>query len=118
MNNFEAPFGGLPIFFFGDFNQLGPVLKTFIPKDMLTWALRNVRASRHTKSKSCMADIKPPKKMPPVKSSTAAFKKNVRARFAKKPSKSKTKERRQEEADRFKPGSLPDHGCRLFSELE
>lgn len=34
------PFGGLPILFGGDFNQLGPVRKVFIPKDMVTFAMR------------------------------------------------------------------------------
>jgi hypothetical protein len=34
----ELPFGGLPIVFSGDFSQLGPVKKTFLPKDMMAWA--------------------------------------------------------------------------------
>ena len=29
------PFGGMPIMFSGDFNQLGPVLKDFIPTSMM-----------------------------------------------------------------------------------
>ena len=118
MNNFDAPFGGLPIFFFGDFNQLGPVQKTFIPKDMLTWAVRNAQASRHKKTKSPVTVITSPKKMCPIKSSAATFKKNLKATFAKKPSKSTANQTRQEAANKFKPGSLPHLGCRLFSDLE
>ena len=36
----ELPFGGMPVLFTGDFNQLGPVCKTFLPRDMITWAMR------------------------------------------------------------------------------
>ena len=36
----DERFGGLSVLFAGDFNQLGPVKKTFLPKDMMTWALR------------------------------------------------------------------------------
>jgi DNA replication protein DnaC len=36
----DLDFGGIPLLFTGDFNQLGPVKKTFIPKDMMTWAKR------------------------------------------------------------------------------
>jgi predicted ATP-dependent serine protease len=31
-------FGGVPLIFAGDFNQLGPVQKTFLPRDMMKWA--------------------------------------------------------------------------------
>ena len=34
--NNTLPFGGMPIMLAGDFNQLGPVQKTFIPDDMMT----------------------------------------------------------------------------------
>ena len=34
------PFGGIPVLFVGDFNQLGPVKKTFIPSSMMMWATR------------------------------------------------------------------------------
>ena len=96
MGNYDAPFGGIPILFFGDMNQLGPVQKTFIPKDMLTWALRNVQTSRNMQTK-CGAAWDSPAKIPisskktniAVKCSTAIFKKNLRARFAKETSASK-----------------------------
>ena len=38
--NTNLPFGGMPMLFCGDFNQLGPVRKSFLPKDMMQWALR------------------------------------------------------------------------------
>ena len=36
----DESFGGLLVLFAGDFNQLGPVQKIFLPKDMMTWATR------------------------------------------------------------------------------
>ena len=36
----SLPFGGIPVLFVGDFNQLGPVKKTFIPSSMMMWATR------------------------------------------------------------------------------
>jgi PIF1-like helicase len=40
MDNHDLPFGGILVVFVGDFNQLGPVQKTFIPNSMMTWATR------------------------------------------------------------------------------
>ena len=36
----ETSVPGLSILFAGDFNQLGPVKRTFLPKDMMIWATR------------------------------------------------------------------------------
>ena len=120
MNNFDAPFGGLPIFFFGDFNQLGPVQKTFIPKDMLTWALRNNRNCRH-KHRSTSASLRSPASLQtnsPARSSLTAFRKHLAFRFGKSQHESQTDQRRLAAADRFQPHSLPHHGCRLFGALK
>ena len=40
LSGVDAPFGGMPIILAGDFNQLGPVMKTFLPRDMMTYAKR------------------------------------------------------------------------------
>jgi tRNA uridine 5-carbamoylmethylation protein Kti12 len=39
MNN-DLPFGGIMVLLAGDFNQLGPVLKQFLPTTMMTYAQR------------------------------------------------------------------------------
>ena len=44
--NNNLPFGGMPVMFAGDFNQLGPVHKNFIPTDMMTWARRLQKAGQ------------------------------------------------------------------------
>ena len=36
----ELPFGGIQVVFSGDFSQLGPVKKSFLPKEMMVWAHR------------------------------------------------------------------------------
>ena len=38
LQNNKEDFGGVAILFVGDFNQLGPVKKRFIPQDMMEWA--------------------------------------------------------------------------------
>ena len=63
MGHYDAPFGGIPILFFGDMNQLGPVQKTIIPKNMLIWALKNVQTSRCKQTK-CGAAWTSPAKLP------------------------------------------------------
>ena len=45
------PFGGMPIMFSGDFNQLGPVLKDFIPTTMMLFAKRHKKTSHSGKKK-------------------------------------------------------------------
>jgi hypothetical protein len=42
----DEDFGGVSMLFVGDFNQLGPVLKIFIPKDMIEWARHVNKVSR------------------------------------------------------------------------
>lgn len=48
----NSPFGGMPIMFSGDFNQLGPVLKDFIPTSMMLFAKRNKKTSTPNKKKN------------------------------------------------------------------
>jgi hypothetical protein len=42
----DKPFGGIAVLMCGDFDQLGPVGKTFIPKDMVEWNLHHLRYQR------------------------------------------------------------------------
>jgi nucleoside-triphosphatase THEP1 len=39
----DKPFGGVAVLMSGDFDQLGPVAKTFIPHDMVEWNLHHMR---------------------------------------------------------------------------
>ena len=57
--NNNLPFGGIPVVFVGDFNQLGPVKKTFIPQDMMKWATRKTSALHHIQSSSSTTHIEP-----------------------------------------------------------
>jgi hypothetical protein len=45
------PFGGMPMMLAGDFNQLGPVLKDFIPTSMMLFAKRHKKTSHSGKRK-------------------------------------------------------------------
>jgi hypothetical protein len=45
------PFGGMPMMLAGDFNQLGPVLKDFIPTSMMIFAKRHKKTSHSGKRK-------------------------------------------------------------------
>lgn len=47
----QQPFGGFPVVLSGDFNQLGPVLKEFIPTTMLTYAGREEKTALKKKKK-------------------------------------------------------------------
>lgn len=115
MNNYSQPFGGVPIFFFGDFNQLGPVQKTFIPKDMMTWAVRNrINSSNRQFHEPPTRD---PSQLPkPQRPSKAVWKQRCTKIFVK--SKTAAEKKEEEEANRFKPGSLAYAGCLLLSEFK
>ena len=103
----DLDFGGIPVLFTGDFNQLGPVKKTFIPKDMMTWAKRLRQLNR-------LHDPPPP---------TDQFK--DQSTFTSKPTfnqgsipsaANKSRKQMMEEAAaaRFKPEHLTYHGCYLI----
>jgi hypothetical protein len=51
LSNSHPPFGGMPIMFAGDFNQLGPALKDFIPTSMMLLAKRHKNTSHSGKMK-------------------------------------------------------------------
>jgi len=110
------PFGGLPIMFAGDFNQLGPVQKTFIPKDMMTWALRLQKAGR--------LDNPPPpsstttdESIPAAAASKRDRAKNFAAYKTGRYQATQKRKKAKQEALRFKPSSLAYKGCLLFSKF-
>ncbi len=45
----ELRFGGIAMMFVGDFNQLGPVQKVFIPKDTIEWAAHQINRDARNK---------------------------------------------------------------------
>ena len=55
----DLPFGGLAIIFVGDFNQLDPVQKIFIPKDMMTWAMRQYDHQNSVANSSPILSLSP-----------------------------------------------------------
>jgi hypothetical protein len=113
------PFGGLPVLFAGDFNQLGPVRKIFIPKDMITYAIRLKKGGYTGKQKpSPKRKCKTRKQVEPLKkllTSTTYAKAEVILQNIAQQKKKKSKE--EEDAARFKPDSLAYRGCWLFSNV-
>lgn len=112
--NAGLPFGGLPMLLVGDFNQLGPVLKTFLPSDMMDWAVR-VRRQESACSGENIG-------WPPT--GDGGGRPVMFVGHKKRASKvafsgdSKTKQQRKKEedrAERFRPDGLAYYGCRLFS---
>ena len=55
----DLPFGGLAIIFVGDFNQLDPVQKIFIPKDMMTWAMHHYDHQNSVANSSPILSLSP-----------------------------------------------------------
>ena len=121
MNNFDLPFGGVPIFFFGDFNQLGPVKKTFIPKDMMTWALRKHQLRRKQKQETGLVKehrLGKRKRSVPQKICPSLFRKNLKQKLEMSKQDTQGESKKEAAANRFKPGTLPHQGCTLFANFE
>ena len=111
--NTEIPFGGIPILLVGDFNQLGPVMKTFLPIDMMNWATR----VRRQKSRPYVGDIP----TPPVpisegrpKMYVGQKKHTIGVSFSGDSTAKQDRKKEEEKAQRFKPDSLAYYGCSLF----
>ncbi len=112
----DLPFGGVPTLFGGDFNQLGPVRKIFLPNDMMGWA---VRLSYFDRQNTPMeldepdpADVSPSRKL--TKMQIDANLKRIRnAR-----SEHQVHKKLEEIATRFKVGTLAYRGCFLFANLK
>ena len=111
----DLPFGGLPVLFVGDFKQLGPVRKTFIPKDIMIWAGRiykeNLAGSGAAPSTRAKSGCKP----------TKCGKSSMGKRFAAGAANRGAKHKRKKEIEadeaasvRFQPGRLAYEGCTLF----
>jgi hypothetical protein len=112
------PFGGIPILFAGDFNQLGPVRKIFIPKDMITYGIR-LRKQGHRDKKT---PIPKKKKQKPYNQPTKAVLNGAsylesKLKMKKLEEKISKKTKEEDEAVRFKPDSLAYRGCWLFSKV-
>ena len=99
-------FGGLSILLAGDFNQLGPVKKIFLPKDMMTWAARI--------SKYLMAPF-PEESQSKSDSNSKSRRTNREILKKRKMKKTRKKNKKETEVNRFKPSSIAYQGCYLFS---
>ena len=117
MENEQLPFGGVPIIFVGDFNQLGPVKKDIIPLHMMRWALRQ-RQNKPTMENHAISfpHHRNHDRNGPAISNLQAVKQKIQMAFNPKTKKQKDKE--EADAFRFQPGSLYYLGCVLFSKLE
>jgi len=127
---YDLPFGGVPVLFVGDFNQLGPVKKTFLPQDMLIWASRKGHLKPSTSSLQQPATTSLPTQQQKAQPDTSTYSipqrattKNIKATFAQFSTKFDTQQasfRRKihESATRFLPGSLAHCGCSLLLEFQ
>ena len=114
----ELPFGGMPILFAGDFNQLGPVKKNFIPMDMMAWALRLRKNEKEANSFHKLNSHQ----SPPVANNKVSFQ-NMAKHFKIKVAKMKdgkthaSMSKKEKEANRLLPHTLHYRGCTLFASL-
>ena len=119
LTGLDLPFGGYPVILNGDFNQLGPVLKRYIPADMMAWALhiqRNVRSTDRQQQRlpaSRQSDRVPVRVS--VKEMGAALKENM---GKKQEAKRFQWKKAVIAANNMKPGSLSYEGCNLFAEMK
>ena len=115
-NNY--PFGGIPILFAGDFNQLGPVRKMFIPKDMITYGIRLKNQGHSGKKTPAPRKRKQTLFNQPTKGAlSGASYVESKLLIEKIEEKKKKKTKEEDEAVRFKPDSLANRGCWLFSKV-
>jgi hypothetical protein len=115
-------FGGVPLIFAGDFNQLGPVQKTFLPRDMMKWASRlRITKQLHNPQEPATTNDTPShvtggcNATDPGKFQNTINSAFLRLKTAKR--KSKADRKQDKEAQQFKPHTLSYRGCFLFSKL-
>ncbi|MGL5936793.1 MAG: AAA family ATPase, partial [Cetobacterium sp.] len=125
MDNPDLPFGGLPVLFVGDFNQLGPVQKTFIPDSMMTWATRLyhkdisvqtsplLRIPRPLSSSNNAAPSNPI--VPSTKPKFSSIVPTFGSAFGNKATLTKEPRKQKVFAHRLAPSSLEYTGCSLLS---
>ena len=134
MNN-DLDFGGLCVLFVGDFCQLGPVQKTFLPKDMMRWATRRYHAesaasncpslqkATSASSHVAISTKQSPKKKSASKTVPQKASKSMAKRFQLHASKNLRAQKKAaqkkiaDEAKKCKPGSLTYTGCTLLSKF-
>ncbi len=116
IHNNCSSFGGVPVHLAGDFNQLGPVQKVFLPQDMIDCALCLKKLGK-------LND-------PPIPSDTTLETKHTRqnahaedrlfnaldkVHSAQKRPRRTQSQKQEDAANRFKPTSLTHRGCFPFS---
>ena len=129
LENDDLPFGGLPVIFLGDFNQLGPVKKAFLPTDMMTYAKRLHRGMKKKGTTTSSDASSPSLASQQIVPSAATFK-EIGHKFCSFASnkqkkdhniahwKKKKKMDDQRKEIKFEPGKLTYHGCALFARVE
>ena len=121
----DLPFGGLPVLFVGDFNQLGPVKKKFLPKDMLTWDKKKKQQRRliHGSQGPNLNDPKQNNDIPECELELTTAERLLKNqamlnKISKKKNKSKKKSKKPNACDNMTEDSLSCIGCELFSTFE
>ena len=112
-----SPFGGMPILFAGDFNQLGAVKKVYLPRDMITWALRLKKAGT-IKNPPLPTSAVTVAGSAPVRDKSPGNMGKSFARHKKLQTKNKNQIKKElNDINRFKPSSPSYRGCYLFSKF-
>ena len=108
----EHVFGGVPILFAGDFNQLGPVKKEFLPKSMMAYARR-----QHTIAKQENIQTTKPSRKRKRKTVAVTMKEVQQAREALTIQK-KNNEKQKRDAAKMMPKKFEYRGCQLLEMLD
>ena len=120
--NTGLPFGGLPVLFVGDFNQLGPVKKTHLATDMMRWAAKIAKLQRQAPGSAIPLPEEPQndgeeEDLSSLTPSQRARRIYLRQRMEEAKN-SRSKQAMEEKARaRFQPHTLHYHGCHLFAGL-
>jgi hypothetical protein len=122
LRNSELAFGGIAMMFVGDFNQLGPVKKVFIPKDMIEWAAHQIRRQAHNNNTRRSAPASSPLRQPEGQSNHP-IKKNLQqvAESIKKHGLGSSREKKKDAitaCTRYTLKGLVHRGCQLVETAE
>ena len=112
-NNLE--FGGIPVIFAGDFNQLGPVLKDFIPTTMMLYALRQMKTETFRKRKTPLNPMPVPKRR--KTDVNQCFKEIKKILYTSKKEK-KAHDQLMKKVNNFSPNSMSYKGAYLLSKFK
>ena len=107
-------FGGMPIMFSLDFNQLGPVLKNFIPTSMMLFAKRLKRISHSVGKRKHRLLCNPWSRREREMSTTSIYADATQAAIQQKQQKA-SHDKEMKKVKNFKPSDFSYQGAHLFS---